>query len=144
MSEALALEARDLHLDSDRPTPVVWLEEIVNTLDPHQVMLLHHPDHFYIVKMKGDRDGSVQCTPFSKEETGTFTCSWPDCVSGARRQYCELWGRPWQECTLPEKEPEQTQGKMLGAMVNEEETYERAQDLLDRAGESGRGYGYEL
>ena len=64
VSEALALEARDLHLDSDRPTPVVWLEEIVNTLDTHQVMLLHHPDHFYIVMMKGDRDGSVQCTPF--------------------------------------------------------------------------------
>ena len=55
-----------------------------------------------------------------------------------------FWGRPWGECTLPEKEPEQTQGKMLGAMVDEEETYERAQDLLDRAGESERGYGYEL
>ena len=48
----------------------VWLEEIVNTLDTHQVMLLHHPDHFYIVKMKGDRDGSVQCTPFTKDATG--------------------------------------------------------------------------
>ena len=122
----------------------VWLEEIVNTLATHQVTLLHHPDHFYIVKMKGDRDGSVQCTPFTKDGAGMSTCAWPDCVSGASRQYCEFWGRPWQECTLSEKEPEQTQGKMLGAMVDEEETYERAQDLLDRAGESERGYGYEL
>ena len=111
----------------------VWLEEIVSTLDAHQVMLLHHPDHFYIVKMKGDRDGSVQCTPFTRDETGEFTCSWPDCVSGASRQYCEFWGRPWQECTLPEKEPEQTQGKMLGAKVDNDETYERVQDLLDSA-----------
>ena len=111
----------------------VWLEEITNTLDIHQVMLLHHPDHFYIVKMNGDRDGSVQCTPFTRDETGEFTCSWPDCVSGASRQYCEFWGRPWQECTLPEKEPEQTQGKMLGAKVDNDETYERVQDLLDSA-----------
>ena len=29
----------------------VWLEEIANTLDTHQVMLPHHPDRFYIVKM---------------------------------------------------------------------------------------------
>ena len=43
-------------------------------------MLLHHPDHFYIVKMKGDRDGSVQCTLFAKDATGMFTCAWPDCV----------------------------------------------------------------
>ena len=35
----------------------VWLEEIVNTLATHQVTLLHHPDHFYIVNMKGDRTG---------------------------------------------------------------------------------------
>ena len=119
----------------------VWLEEIVSTLEIHQVMLLHHPDHIYIVKMRGDRDGSVQCTPFTRDETGTFTCSWPDCVSGASRQYCEFWGRPWQECTLPEKEPEQTQGKMLGAMVDEEETHERVQDLLDRAGEPDTGHG---
>ena len=113
----------------------VWLEEIVNTLDTHQVMLLHHPDHFYIVKMKGDRDGSAQCTPFTKDETGTFACAWSDCVSGASRQYCEFWGRPWGECTLPEKEPKQTQGKMLGAMVDEEETQERVQELLDMAGD---------
>ena len=113
----------------------VWLEEIVNTLDTHQVMLPHHPDHFYIVKMRGDRDGSVQCTPFTKDETGTFTCAWPECVSGASRQYCEFWGRPWKECSLPEKEPAQTEGKMFGAMFDEEETHERAQDLLDRAGE---------
>ena len=115
----------------------IWLEEIVNTLDTHRVMLLHHPDHLYIVKMKGDRDGSVQCTPFTKDETGTFACAWPDCVSGASRQYCEFWGRPWRECTLPEKEPAQTQGKMFGAMVDEEETYERVQDLLDSAGPGG-------
>ena len=115
----------------------VWLEEIVNTLDTHQVMLLHHPDHFYIVKMKGDRDGSVQCTPFTVDKTGRFTCAWPDCVSAASRQYCEFWGRPCRECTLPEKESAQTQGKMFGAMVDEEETYERVQDLLDRAVEPG-------
>ena len=122
----------------------VWLEEIASTLDTHQVMLLHHPDHFYIVKMKGDRDGSVQCTPLTRDETGEFTCSWPDCVSGASRQYCEFWGRPWQECTLPEKEPEQTQGKMLGAMVDEEEAKERIQDLLDRARDPKMGQGPEL
>jgi hypothetical protein len=114
-----------------------WLEEIVNTLDTHQVMLLHHPDHFYIVKMQGDRDGSVQCTPFTMDETGTFTCAWPDCVSNTSRQYCEFWGRPWRECTLSEKEPEQTQGKIVGAVFDEEETQERVQDLLDRAGERG-------
>ena len=115
----------------------VWLEEIVNTLATHQVTLLHHPDHFYIVKMKGDRDGSVQCTPFTKDATGMSTCAWPDCVSGASRQYCEFWGRPWQECTMPEKEPAQTQGKMFGAMVDEEMTYEHAQELIDRAGQRG-------
>ena len=81
----------------------VWLEEIVNTLATHQVTLLHHPNHFYIVKMKGDRDGSVQCTPFTKDATGMSTCAWPDCVSGASRQFCEFWGRPWQECAMPEK-----------------------------------------
>ena len=111
----------------------VWLDEIVNTLEIHQVMLLHHPGHCYVVKMEGDRGGSVQCTPFTKVETETFTCAWPDCVSGASRQYCEFWGRPWQECTLPEKEPEQTQGKMLGALADEEVTHERVQNLLDRA-----------
>ena len=112
----------------------LWLEEIVNTLDTHQVMLPHHPEHFYIVKMKGDRDASVQCTPFTKDETGTFTCAWPYCVSSASRQYCEFWGRPWAECSLPEKEPAQTEGKMFGAMFDEEETHERVQNLLDRAG----------
>ena len=117
----------------------VWLEEIVNTLATHQVMLLHHPDHFYIVKMKGDRDGSVQCTPFTKDAAGIFTCAWPDCVSSASRQYCEFWGRPWPECTLPEKELAQTQGKKFGAMLDEEMTYELAQDLIDRAGEPGTG-----
>ena len=117
----------------------VWLEEIVNTLATHQVTLLHHPDHFYIVKMKGDRDESVQCTPFTKDPTGTARCAWPDCVSGASRQYCEFWGRPWQECTLPGKEAAQTQGKKFGAMVDEEMTYELAQDLIDRAGEPGAG-----
>ena len=55
----------------------VWLEEITNTLATHQVML-HHPDHFYIVKMEGDKDGSVQCTPFTRDPTGTVKCAWPD------------------------------------------------------------------
>ena len=114
----------------------VWLEEIANTLDTHQVMLPHHPDRFYVVNMRGDRDGSVQCTPFSKDETGAFTCAWPDCVSPASRQYCEFWGRPWGECSLPEKEPAQREGKMVAAMFDEEETYERAQHLLDRAGDN--------
>ena len=94
--------------------------------------------------MRGDRDGSVQCTPFTMNKTGEFSCAWPDCVSGTSRQYCEFWGRPWRECTLPEKEPEQTQGKMLGAMFNEEESHEGVQDLLDRAGEPETGYGREL
>ena len=113
----------------------VWLEEIVNTLDTHQVMLPHHPDHFYIVKMKGDRDGMVQCTPFTKDEAGAFTCAWPVCVSGASRQYCEFWGRPWADCTLPEKEPEQTQAKAVGATFDEDVLREHAQDLLDMAAE---------
>ena len=81
---------------------------------PTKRRLLHHPDHFYALKMKGDRDGSIQCTPFTKDVTGMFTCAWPDCVSGASRQYCEFWGRPWLECTLPEKEPGRTQGKIFG------------------------------
>ena len=119
----------------------VWLEEIVNTLETHQVMLLHHPDHFYIVKMKGDRNRSVQCTPFTKDATGMSTCAWPDCVSGASRQYCEFWGRPWQECTLPEKEVAQTQEKMFGAMADQEMTYEHAQELIERAGELGTDLG---
>ena len=113
----------------------VWLEEIANTLDTHQVMLPHHPDHFYVVKMRGDRDGSVQCTPFYRNETGEFTCAWPDCVSPASRKYCEFWGRPWAECSLPEKEPAQTDGKMVGAIFDEEEAYERVQEILEGAGE---------
>ena len=119
----------------------VWLEEIVNTLATHQVMLLHHPDHFYIVKMKGDRDGSVQCTLFTKDATGTFTCAWPHCVSGASRQYCEFWGRPWLECTLPERDAAQTQSKMFGAIVDEEVTYEHDQELIERARELGTDLG---
>ena len=117
----------------------VWLEEIVNTLATHQVMLPHHPDHFYIVKMNGDRGGSVQCTPFTKNTTGTFTCAWPDCLSSTSRRYCEFWGRPWLECTLPEKEPAQSQGKMFGAMADQEMMYEYAQELIDSAGEMGTG-----
>ena len=104
----------------------VWLGEIVNTMETHQVMLFHHPDHFYIVKMEGDKDGSVQCTPFTKDTTGTVTCAWPDCVSNSSRHHCEFWGRPWSECTLPEKEPAQTEGKMLGAEIDREEAEERA------------------
>ena len=119
----------------------VWLNEIANTLDTHQVMLPHHPEHFYIVKMRGDRDGSVQCTPFTKDEAGTFTCAWPDCVSDTSRLYCEFWGRPWSECTLPEKEPAQTQEKAVGAMLDEEVLREHAQELLDRAGETETGSG---
>ena len=115
----------------------VWLKEIMNTLDTHRVMLLHHPNHFYIVKMQGDRDGSVQCTPFTMDGTGAFTCAWPDCVSNTNRLHCEFWGRPWRECTLPEKGPGQADGKIVGAMVDEEETQERVQDLLGRAGERG-------
>ena len=41
----------------------VWLEEIGNTLDTHQVMLPHHSDRFYIVKMSGDRDGDGPMYP---------------------------------------------------------------------------------
>ena len=104
-----------------------WLGEIFNTLETHQVMLFHHPDHFYIVKMAGDQDGAAQCTPFTKDATGTVTCAWPDCVSNSNRRYCELWGRPWSECTLPEKEPAQTQGKQLGAEIDKDETEDFAQ-----------------
>ena len=53
----------------------VWLGEITNTLATHQVMLFHHPDHFCIVKMEGDKDGSVQCTPFTRDATGTVRCA---------------------------------------------------------------------
>ena len=75
-------------------------------------------------------------TVHSRQDREVHLC-WPHCVSAASRQYCEFWGRPWRECTLPEKESAQTQGKMFGAMVDEEETYERVQDLLDRAVEPG-------
>ena len=111
----------------------LWLEELANTLATHQVMLLHHPDHFYIVKMQGDKDGSVQCTPFTKDPTGTVKCAWPDCVSARSRLHCEFWGRPWSECTLPEKEPAQTQGKMVGFLIDEEVAEEQAQELLGQA-----------
>ena len=110
----------------------VWLGEIVNTLETHQVMLYHHPDHFYIVKMEDDRDGSVQCTSFTRDTTGTVRCAWPDCVSGSSRSYCEFWGRPWSECTLREKEPAQTEGKLLGAEIDREEAEERVQALMAR------------
>ena len=116
----------------------VWLGEIVNTMETHQVMLFHHPDHFYIVKMEGDRDGSVQCTPFTKDTTGTVRCAWPDCVSNSSRNHCEFWGRPWSECTLPEKEPAQTEGKLLGAEIDREEAEEQAQELMAEAWERGR------
>ena len=113
-----------------------WLELIANTLEVHQVMLFHHPDRFYVVKLRGDKDGTVQCTPFVQDTTGGITCAWPDCVSSSIRLYCEFWGRPWSECRLPDKEIAQTQGKQVGAMLDEEESYERVQDLLDRAGET--------
>ena len=108
----------------------VWLGEIVNTLETHQVMLYHHPDHFYIVKMEGDRDGSVQCTPFTRDRTGTVRCAWPACVSGSSRHYCEFWGRPWSECSLREKELAQTEGKLFGAEIDREEAEERVQALI--------------
>ena len=99
----------------------VWLDEIFNTLSTHQVMLYHHPSHFYVVKMEGDMDGSVECTPFTKDVTGTVQCAWPDCVSDTNRRHCEFWGRPWSECTLPEIELAQTQGKALATTIDEEE-----------------------
>ena len=99
----------------------VWLEEIANTLLTHQVMLHHHPDHFYIVKMEGDVDRSVQCTPFTRDMTGTARCAWPDCVSDTNRTHCEFWGRPWAECTLPELEPNQTEGKTLATLIDQQQ-----------------------
>ena len=113
----------------------VWLDEIANTLKTHQVMLFHHPDRFYIIKMEGDRDGLVQCTPLTKDATGIFRCAWPDCVASASRQYCEFWARPWLECTLKEKEPAQTEGKKLGAMLDEELAFEHVQEFIGKAGE---------
>ena len=98
-----------------------WLEEIAITLSIHQVMLHHHPEHFYIVKMQGEVDGSVQCTPFTQDLSETARCAWPDCVSDTSRTHCEFWGRPWAECTLPELEPDQTEGKRLAALIDEEE-----------------------
>ena len=108
----------------------VWLDEIVNTLETHQVMLYHHADHFYIVKMEGDKDKSVQCTPFTKDATGTARCAWPDCVSQNSRGYCEFWAKPWSECALPEKEPAQSAGKLFGAEIDRQEAEERAQELI--------------
>ncbi len=107
-----------------------WLDLIANTLEVHQVLLFHHPDHFYVVKMWGDKDGSVQCTPFNKDATGAITCAWPDCVSSAARVHCEFWERPWSECTLPDKEDAQTQGKMMGALADQQEASEEAEKLL--------------
>ena len=99
----------------------VWLDEVVNTLLIHQVMLHHHPDHFYIVKMEGDVDGSVQCTPFAGDMTGTVRCAWPDCVSDTRRTHCEFWGTTRAECTLAELESDQTEGKKLATIIDEEQ-----------------------
>ena len=117
----------------------VWLQETGNTLKTHQVMLFHHPDHFFIVKMEGDRDGSVQCTPFTKDTTGTVRCAWPECVSESSRRYCEFWGRSWSECTLPEKEPAQTEGKLFGAVIDEEEAEEHAIEAIAKVLNRGRG-----
>ena len=98
-----------------------WLDEIVNTLLIHQVMLHHHPDHYYIVKMEGDVDGSVQCTPFTRDIADAARCAWPDCVSDTNRTHCEFWGRPWAECTLAELESDQTEGKRLAALIDGEQ-----------------------
>ena len=66
-------------------------------------------------------------------------------MSSASRQYCEFWGKPWRDCTLLENEPDQTQQKMFGAMVDDEMTYKHAQELIDRAVDLGTdlGVGYD-
>ena len=122
----------DEPLDYDRYQKMIpqWLNLISNTLEMHQVMLFHHPDHFYVVKMCGDRDGTVQCTTFTRDTTGAATCAWPDCVSSIGRHHCEFWGRPWSECSLPDREPAQTEGKLLGAEVDAQEAAEQMAYLL--------------
>ena len=101
-----------------------WLDLIANTMEVHQVRLFHHTDHFYVVKMSGDRDGSVQCTTFTRNAEDAVTCAWPECVSNTARAYCELWSKPWSDCLLPQKDDDQTNAKKFGASLDAKEAEE--------------------
>ena len=101
-----------------------WLDMIANTMEVHQVRLFHHTDHFYIVKMSGDRDGSVQCTTFTRNAEEAVTCAWPECVSNTARLYCEFWSGPWSDCPLPQKDDDQTNAKKFGASLDAKEAEE--------------------
>ena len=59
--------------------------------------------------------------PLSGDMTGTVRCAWPDCVSDTRRTHCEFWGTTWAECTLAELESDQTEGKKLATIIDEEQ-----------------------
>ena len=101
-----------------------WLDLIADTMEVHQVRLFHHPDHFYVVKMSGDRDGSVQCTTFTRNAEDAVTCAWPECVSNTARAYCEFWSKPWSDCPLPQKDDDQTNAKKFGASLDAKEAEE--------------------
>lgn len=95
-----------------------WLDLIASTMEIHQVKLFHHRDHFYVVKMSGDRDGSVQCTTFTRNAEETVTCAWPDCVSSVARSHCEFWSKPWSDCPLVQRDENQTDAKRVGALID--------------------------
>ena len=74
---------------------------------------------FYVMKMLGEGDGELMPIRFKTSGEGETKCAWPDSVSSSTRQHCEYIQRPWRECTLPELEPKQTQGKVVAGKLDE-------------------------
>ena len=87
-------------------------------MEIHQVKLFHHRDHFYVVKMSGDRDGSVRCTTFTKNAEETVTCAWPDCVASVARSHCEFWSKPWADCPLTQRDENHTDAIKAAALMD--------------------------
>ena len=90
-----------------------WISQVEHLLACHKVYFYHHPEEFYLIKMFGDIDGELMCIPFKTTADSRTKCAWPDCVSPTARLYCEYLQRPWQECQLPEIEPDQTRSKRV-------------------------------
>ena len=118
----------------------IWLNEIIETLTMHQITLPHHPDQIYVVKLEGHKETSVHCIPLTKNSDNSITCAWPECVSNRHRLHCEIWETSWEECTLTEKEPDQTEAKMACSMIDDEVAKEKLQELLAEAGHRDVSY----
>ena len=90
-----------------------WLKWIVNLLTQHKVFLYHHPNVFYWVRMFGEPERQVLCTPIRTNTEGREICVWPECVQAGNRKFCEYIGDSWHKCRLQPLEPEQTEGKRV-------------------------------